>query len=82
MNTHPFTSMSSMRPSGFKRLVNSCLTVHGLGMELTISARSDRQLGWNDIRLTGPGFVGTPSTRNPRYCRKGAAKRDSGSRDR
>ena len=62
MNTHPlhFDEAFAAR-SEFKRpLVNSCLTLSMVvGMSVSdISQKAIGNLGWNDIRLTSPVFVG------------------------
>src|SRR5436305_6602041 len=62
MNTHPlhFDKVYAAK-SEFKRpLVNSCLTLSMVvGMSVSdISQKAVGNLGWNDIKLTAPVFVG------------------------
>jgi itaconyl-CoA hydratase len=62
MNTHPlhFDNAYAAK-SEFKRpLVNSCLTLSMVvGMSVSdVSQKAIGNLGWNDIRLTAPVFVG------------------------
>ena len=62
MNTHPlhfdndYAAKSEFRPP----LVNSCLTLSiVVGMSvIDISQKAIANLGWNDIKLTSPVFVG------------------------
>jgi itaconyl-CoA hydratase len=62
MNTHPlhFDNAYAAK-SEFKRpLVNSCLTLSMVvGMSVSdVSQKAIGNLGWNDVRLTAPVFVG------------------------
>jgi itaconyl-CoA hydratase len=62
MNTHPlhFDNVYAAK-SEFKRpLVNSCLTLSMVvGMSVSdVSQKAIGNLGWNDIKLTAPVFVG------------------------
>lgn len=62
MNTHPLHFDSHYAASSeFKRiLVNSCLTLSMVvGMSVSdVSQKAIANLGWKDIELTGPVFVG------------------------
>jgi len=62
MNTHPLHfDREYAAKSEFKRpLVNSCLTLSMVvGMSVSdISQKAIGNLGWNDIKLTAPVFVG------------------------
>lgn len=62
MNTHPlhFDNVYSERSEFGKPLVNSCLTLSMVvGMSVSdISQKAIGNLGWNDIKLTSPVFVG------------------------
>lgn len=62
MNTHPLHfDVAYAAKSEFKRpLVNSCLTLSMVvGMSVSdISQKAIGNLGWNDIKLTAPVFVG------------------------
>jgi acyl dehydratase len=62
MNTHPLHfDKEYAAKSEFKRpLVNSCLTLSMVvGMSVSdISQKAIGNLGWNDIKLTAPVFVG------------------------
>jgi itaconyl-CoA hydratase len=62
MNQHPLHfDHSYAEKSEFKRpLVNSCLTLSMVvGMSVSdVSQKAIGNLGWNDIRLTAPVFVG------------------------
>ncbi|HUN72985.1 MAG TPA: MaoC family dehydratase [Steroidobacteraceae bacterium] len=62
MNTHPLhlDSAYSARTEFGRPLVNSCLTLSiVVGMSVTdVSQKAIGNLGWNDIRLTAPVFVG------------------------
>jgi len=62
MNTHPLHfDKEYAAKSEFKRpLVNSCLTLSMVvGMSVSdISQKAIGNLGWNDIRLTAPVFIG------------------------
>lgn len=62
MNTHPLHfDKAYAAKSEFKRpLVNSCLTLSMVvGMSVSdISQKAVGNLGWNDIKLTAPVFVG------------------------
>lgn len=62
MNTHPlhFDNAYCARTEFGKPLVNSCLTLSiVVGMSVSdVSQKAIGNLGWNDIRLTAPVFVG------------------------
>jgi itaconyl-CoA hydratase len=62
MNTHPlhFDNHYSEKSEFGKPLVNSCLTLSMVvGMSVTdISQKAIGNLGWNDIKLSSPVFVG------------------------
>jgi itaconyl-CoA hydratase len=62
MNTHPlhFDSAYSARTEFGRPLINSCLTLSiVVGMSVSdVSQKAIGNLGWNDIRLTAPVFVG------------------------
>ena len=62
MNTHPlhFDAAYAAKSEFGKPLVNSCLTLSiVVGMSVSdISQKAIGNLGWNDIRLTAPVFVG------------------------
>ena len=62
MNTHPlhFDHAYSARTEFGRPLVNSCLTLSiVVGMSVSdVSQQAVGNLGWNDIRLTAPVFVG------------------------
>jgi itaconyl-CoA hydratase len=62
MNTHPlhFDSAYAARTEFKKPLVNSCLTLSMVvGMSVNdVSQKAIGNLGWNDIKLTKPVFVG------------------------
>jgi itaconyl-CoA hydratase len=62
MNTHPLHFDSAYaQKTEFKRvLVNSCLTLSiVVGMSVSdVSQKAIGNLGWNDIKLTAPVFVG------------------------
>jgi len=62
MNTHPLHfDAAYAAKSEFKRpLVNSCLTLSMVvGMSVSdVSQKAIANLGWNDIKLTAPVFVG------------------------
>jgi itaconyl-CoA hydratase len=62
MNTHPlhFDSVYSAKTEFGRSLVNSCLTLSiVVGMSVSdVSQKAIGNLGWNDIRLTAPVFVG------------------------
>jgi itaconyl-CoA hydratase len=62
MNTHPlhFDSAYSAKTEFGRPLVNSCLTLSiVVGMSVSdVSQKAIGNLGWNDIRLTAPVFVG------------------------
>jgi acyl dehydratase len=62
MNTHPlhFDNAYCEKTEFGKPLVNSCLTLSiVVGMSVSdISQKAIGNLGWNDIRLTSPVFVG------------------------
>lgn len=80
MNTHPlhFDKAYAAR-SEFKRpLVNSCLTLSMVvGMSVSdISQKAIGNLGWNDIKLTAPVFVGDTIYAESEVL----SKRDSASR--
>lgn len=62
MNTHPlhFDNAYAEKSEFGKALVNSCLTLSiVVGMSVSdISQKAIGNLGWNDIKLTSPVFVG------------------------
>jgi itaconyl-CoA hydratase len=62
MNTHPlhFDQAYSAKTEFGKPLVNSCLTLSiVVGMSVSdVSQKAIGNLGWNDIRLTAPVFIG------------------------
>ncbi len=62
MNTHPlhFDAAYSARTEFGRPLVNSCLTLSiVVGMSVSdVSQKATGNLGWNDIRLTAPVYVG------------------------
>ena len=62
MNTHPlhFDAAYAAKSEFGRPLVNSCLTLSiVVGMSVSdISQQAIGNLGWNDIRLTAPVFVG------------------------
>ena len=62
MNTHPlhFDQAFAAQSEFGKPLVNSCLTLSMVvGMSVRdVSQKAIGNLGWNDIRLTAPVFVG------------------------
>jgi itaconyl-CoA hydratase len=62
MNTHPlhFDNAYAAKSEFGKPLVNSCLTLSMVvGMSVSdVSQKAIGNLGWNDIRLTAPVFVG------------------------
>lgn len=62
MNTHPvhFDSAYAAKSEFGKPLVNSCLTLSMVvGMSVSdLSQQAVANLGWNDIKLTAPVFVG------------------------
>jgi itaconyl-CoA hydratase len=62
MNTHPlhFDNAYAAKSEFKQPLVNSCLTLSMVvGMSVSdISQKAIGNLGWNDIRLTAPVFVG------------------------
>jgi itaconyl-CoA hydratase len=62
MNTHPlhFDNAYAAKTEFGKPLVNSCLTLSMVvGMSVRdVSQKAIGNLGWNDIRLTAPVFVG------------------------
>jgi len=62
MNTHPlhFDHAYAAKSEFGKPLVNSCLTLSMVvGMSVSdVSQKAIGNLGWNDIRLTAPVFVG------------------------
>jgi itaconyl-CoA hydratase len=62
MNTHPlhFDSAYAAKTEFKRPLVNSCLTLSMVvGMSVSdVSQKAVGNLGWNDIRLTAPVFVG------------------------
>jgi itaconyl-CoA hydratase len=62
MNTHPlhFDNAYAAKSEFGKPLVNSCLTLSMVvGMSVSdVSQKAVGNLGWNDIRLTAPVFVG------------------------
>jgi itaconyl-CoA hydratase len=62
MNTHPlhFDAAYAAKSEFGRPLVNSCLTLSMVvGMSVSdVSQKAIGNLGWNDIRLTAPVFVG------------------------
>jgi itaconyl-CoA hydratase len=62
MNTHPlhFDNAYAAKSEFGKPLVNSCLTLSiVVGMSVSdVSQKAIGNLGWNDIKLTAPVFVG------------------------
>lgn len=62
MNTHPlhFDQAYAARTEFGRPLVNSCLTLSIVtGMSVTdVSYKAIGNLGWDDVRLTAPVFVG------------------------
>src|ERR1700731_409684 len=62
MNQHPlhFDAAYASKAEFGRPLVNSCLTLSIVaGMSVSdISQKAIGNLGWNDIKLTAPGFVG------------------------
>ena len=62
MNTHPlhFDAEYAARSEFRRPLVNSCLTLSMVtGMSVSdISQRAIANLGWSDVKLTAPVFVG------------------------
>jgi acyl dehydratase len=62
MNTHPlhFDNAYAEKSEFKKALVNSCLTLSiVVGMSVSdVSQKAIGNLGWNDIKLTAPVFVG------------------------
>ncbi|MGJ7530585.1 MaoC family dehydratase [Variovorax sp. GB1P17] len=62
MNTHPlhFDNAYAAKSEFGKALVNSCLTLSVVvGMSVSdVSQKAIGNLGWNDIKLTAPVFVG------------------------
>ena len=62
MNTHPvhFDAAYAAKSEFGKPLVNSCLTLSMVvGMSVSdLSQQAVANLGWNDIKLTAPVFVG------------------------
>jgi acyl dehydratase len=62
MNQHPlhFDAVYAEKSEFAKPLVNSCLTLSIVtGMSVSdVSQKAIGNLGWDDIRLTGPVFVG------------------------
>jgi acyl dehydratase len=62
MNTHPlhFDNAYAAKTEFGKPLVNSCLTLSMVvGMSVSdISQKAIGNLGWNDVQLTAPVFVG------------------------
>jgi acyl dehydratase len=62
MNTHPlhFDNVYSEKSEFGKPLVNSCLTLSMVvGMSVSdISQKATGNLGWDDIKLTSPVYVG------------------------
>lgn len=62
MNTHPlhFDNAYAEKSEFKKPLVNSCLTLSVVvGMSVSdVSQKAIGNLGWNDIKLTAPVFVG------------------------
>lgn len=62
MNTHPlhFDNEYAAKSEFGRALVNSCLTLSiVVGMSVSdVSQKAIGNLGWNDIKLTGPVFTG------------------------
>lgn len=62
MNTHPlhFDNAYAAKSEFKKPLVNSCLTLSiVVGMSVSdVSQKAIGNLGWNDIKLTAPVFIG------------------------
>jgi acyl dehydratase len=62
MNTHPlhFDNAYAQKTEFKRALVNSCLTLSiVVGMSVSdVSQKAIGNLGWNDIKLTAPVFVG------------------------
>jgi acyl dehydratase len=62
MNTHPlhFDAEYAARSEFGRPLINSCLTLAMVtGMSVSdVSRRAIANLGWSDVRLTAPVFVG------------------------
>jgi itaconyl-CoA hydratase len=62
MNTHPlhFDNAYAAKTEFKRTLVNSCLTLSIVaGMSVSdVSQKAIGNLGWNDVRLTAPVFVG------------------------
>jgi acyl dehydratase len=80
MNTHPlhFDKAYAARSEFKQPLVNSCLTLSiVVGMSVSdISQKAIGNLGWNDIKLTAPVFVGDTIYAESQVL----AKRESASR--
>jgi itaconyl-CoA hydratase len=80
MNTHPlhFDAEYAARSEFGKPLVNSCLTLAMVtGMSVSdVSQRAIANLGWSNIKLTAPVFVGDTIYAETEVL----AKRPSGSR--
>lgn len=80
MNTHPlhFDHAYASKSEFGQPLVNSCLTLSiVVGMSVSdISQKAIGNLGWNDIRLTAPVFVGdTIYAESEVLHKRGSAKR-------
>ena len=82
MNTHPlhFDTAYAAQVRVRQPLVNSCLTLSMVvGMSVSdVSQKAIGNLGWNDIRLTAPVFVGDTIYAESEVL----AKRESASRPR
>lgn len=80
MNTHPthFDFAYAAKSEFGKPLVNSCLTLSiVVGMSVSdVSQKAIGNLGWNDIKLTSPVFIGDTIYAESTVL----AKRESGSR--
>ena len=80
MNTHPlhFDAAYAAKTEFKQPLVNSCLTLSiVVGMSVSdVSQRAVGNLGWNDIKLTAPVFVGDTIYAASEVL----SKRESGSR--
>jgi len=80
MNTHPlhFDNAYAAKSEFKQPLVNSCLTLSMVvGMSVSdVSQKAIGNLGWNDIRLTAPVFVGDTIYAES----EGLSKRESASR--
>lgn len=80
MNTHPlhFDNAYAAKSEFGQALVNSCLTLSVVvGMSVSdVSQKAIGNLGWNDIRLTAPVFVGdTLYAESTVLAKRGSASR-------